>query len=309
MQSTARRTLPGVDVSSFQGKPANWTKAAPNIKWAAVKITELEANGTRYVNPDAAADWNWLAHNKKGRIGYLFGHPSISAADTVNFFLTEMHKLGLHDKDGIALDIEVTDGLSAKAVNSWCVDVLSALHHQTSRKPLVYTFIDFAKAGNCASLGAYPLWLADPSSPAGHPRVPAPWSKWAIHQYNISGSIDRDVANFATLNAMTAALGKPAKPQEPPLQNLGGNVSNVTSARWPNGETVVAGLGADGFIQANRWNLVKWEGWKNVSPTPAKAGSSPSLTAWVSGHGRLYYVKESGEVAELATGDHGSTWT
>ena len=49
--SAARKTLKGVDVSSFQGPPADWAKAAGSIVWAAVKLTELEPDGTRYVNP------------------------------------------------------------------------------------------------------------------------------------------------------------------------------------------------------------------------------------------------------------------
>src|SRR6185437_4028557 len=52
--------LHGVDVASFQGRPANWKHLAGPISWAAVKITELEPNGVHYVNPDAAADWAYL---------------------------------------------------------------------------------------------------------------------------------------------------------------------------------------------------------------------------------------------------------
>ena len=50
-------TLPGVDVASFQGLPSQWQPIAGAIDWAAVKITELQTNGNRYVNPDAAPDW------------------------------------------------------------------------------------------------------------------------------------------------------------------------------------------------------------------------------------------------------------
>ena len=115
---------------------------------------------------------------------------------------------GLEDGDGVALDLEVTDGLRAAAVAAWGADVLALLERETSRPPLLYTFISFAEAGNCAGLGKYPLWLADPSSPPGKPRVPAPWKTWAIQQTGISGSIDRDLANFANLAAMRHALGK-----------------------------------------------------------------------------------------------------
>jgi hypothetical protein len=55
-----------------------------------VKITEYEPGGTKYVNPDAADDWASLHLDGKGRIAYLFGHPSVSAADTVAFFKAEL---------------------------------------------------------------------------------------------------------------------------------------------------------------------------------------------------------------------------
>ena len=142
--------LRGVDVSSFQGRPKRWRAAAGTITWAAVKITELEPNGTRYVNPDAADDWSWLHRNSKVRVGYLFGHPSTSARETVSFFLAEIRKLGLRDGDAIALDIEVTDGLGPSAVDAWCANVTSELHEKAGRRPVVYTFLSFAEAGNCS---------------------------------------------------------------------------------------------------------------------------------------------------------------
>jgi Glycosyl hydrolases family 25 len=200
--------LPGVDVSSFQGLPAQWRPKAGNIAWAAVKITELETNGTRYVNPDAAADWAALKHGGKGRIGYLFGHPGTSAAGTVELFTTELGRLGLADRDGVALDLEVTDGRTPAQVAAWSENVLAALASKLDRTPLVYTFLSFAGAGNCAGLGKYPLWIADPSSPEGKPRVPGPWRAWAIHQYVTGGTIDRDLATWPTVAAMSDAIGK-----------------------------------------------------------------------------------------------------
>jgi GH25 family lysozyme M1 (1,4-beta-N-acetylmuramidase) len=209
-------TLPGVDVSSFQGPPGNWRAEAGKITWAAVKLTELGVTGSRYVSPVAAPDWAFLQAQGKGRIAYLFGHPGVSATASAGLFLAELNALGLHDGDGIALDLEVTDGRSAAWVASWAHDVLALLERETHRKPLLYTFLSFAQAGNCAGLGKYPLWIADPSSPRGHPRVPAPWKTWAIHQHAISGNIDRDVAAYAGLNAMRSALGR----KKPPVTTI-----------------------------------------------------------------------------------------
>jgi hypothetical protein len=301
--------LAGVDVASFQGPPSAWQTEAGDIVWAAVKFTELEPGGVRYLNPDAAADWSWLEANGKGRIAYVFGHPSVSALDTVDFFLSELNNLGLHDTDAVALDLETSDGLSPAQVSAWGADVLSQLTARLDRTPLLYTFTDFATEGYCASLGGYPLWIAAPSDPPGEPYVPPPWQNWAIDQYDTTGSIDRDVANYADKSAMFAALGKqvPPKHPEPPMQKLGGNVSAISSARWPDGQIVVAGLGVDGYVQAIVWGDNKWDDWKNVSPTKAKG--VPSVISWIDGHGALYYIEESGSVVELTTADHGKTWT
>lgn len=207
--------LKGVDVSSFQGPPANWRDAAGSIAWAAVKITELQP-GAPYVNPDAAADWDYLAAQGKVRIGYLFGHPAAPADDTAAFFAAEIRKLGLSHDDGIALDHEVSDGRPPAEVAAWGVRVARELTWRLERKPLVYTYLDFALQGNAAGLGGCPLWMADPSSPAGHPRVPPPWSSWVIHQTGVRGQIDRDLAMWATADAMRAAIGRHESPAKLP---------------------------------------------------------------------------------------------
>jgi GH25 family lysozyme M1 (1,4-beta-N-acetylmuramidase) len=301
---STRKMLRGVDVSSFQGRPKQWRSEAGSIGWAAVKITELEPGGIRYVNPDAADDWSWLHRHSRVRIAYLFGHPSVSAKETVSFFLTEIGKLGLHDGDAIALDIEVTDGLGPSSVDEWCADVTSELHKKTGRRPLVYTFLSFAEEGNCSRLGGYPLWIADPSSRAGHPRVPRPWRTWTMHQYNISGAIDRDLAKFTSRADMSAKLGKPKRPH---MKNLGGTLtSSLCSVRWDNGFTVVAGLGEHGVVQVIRWDG-KWGPWKTINAGPAIG--APAMVAWGEGHGHLYFTGTSGEVSEIGTGDYGKTWT
>jgi hypothetical protein len=201
-------SLLGCDVSSFQGPPADWKTVTGKIAFGGVKITELQPGGVRYVNPDAAADWAFLKANGKGRSAYCFAHPSTSAAETVSFFAAELGPLGLDDNDAVALDHETTDGLSPAECSAWAADVLAGLHKTFDRIPLCYTFPNFAQTGYCDALGDYPLWISDPNHPAGHPAIPAPWHTWAIHQFATSGAIDRDVAEYRTLRAMAAALGK-----------------------------------------------------------------------------------------------------
>ena len=224
-------TLPGIDLSSWQGPPADWQSNAGHIDWAAIKISELGSDGSRYVSPDAAADWAYLRQHGLGRVAYFYGHPSISASASVALFLGALDALGLADGDAVALDIETTDGRTAAEVYQWCLDALQLVQRETGRIPLCYTYLSFAEAGNCRSLAGFPLYVSDPSSPPGHPRVPAPWRGWSIHQTSITSALDRDVAAYATLGAMRAALGKPVP---------GGKVTEHTTG----GALSLAGLAA-----------------------------------------------------------------
>jgi GH25 family lysozyme M1 (1,4-beta-N-acetylmuramidase) len=209
--------IKGVDVASFQGEPKQWTKlpAVKDIQWAAVKFTELKANGDHYVNPDAKDDWDWLWYQEHhegrplGRVAYLYAHPSRSVSDTLALFKSQTDKLGLLDTDGVCIDLETTDGLSPAAVASWARELAAAMAAAYGRRPIIYTYEDFIHQGNCNGLANYFLWIASIRTP-GLPNIPGVWQDWFAQQYVITGNIDQDVAHFSTLSAMRAAMGRPA---------------------------------------------------------------------------------------------------
>jgi lysozyme len=308
------KMIQGVDVSSFQGEPGSWRSAAGSVKWVGVKITELQPGidgPVEYINPDAAADWAYVKQQKLGRIAYLFAHPSVDPVQTVTFFQSVMSGLRLLDTDGIMLDLETTDGLEPPAVNSWAVAVMAHLAEAFDRTPILYTYLSFAEAGNTAGLGKYPLWISDPSSQKGKPRVPAPWQSWVIHQYETTGAIDRDVANFATVTAMNKAFGAtPSHPTPKPHKgNLGGSLTGgVTAVRWNNGNILIGGLDGESHVLIRRYDSAtgKWGIWFN--PSKEKAVGPHGLLSWGESYGQLYFTTDSGEVIELATEDAGKTW-
>lgn len=231
--------LYGVDVASWQGTPGQWQRAAGRISWAAVKLTELEPDGTRYVDPDAAADLAYLEQKRLGRIFYLYAHPATDPAATVAFFVSEARRLGITDHDGVMLDHETTDGKTPAEVSAWAQAVLAGLERELDRLPLLYSYPDFIESGNCAGCEKYPLWISDPNHPAGHPVVPRPWKMWAIHQYSTAAPIDRDLAAYTSLREMQAALGKrgavpvhrvppkPAKPRKHVVKKAAGKGKKV----------------------------------------------------------------------------------
>jgi Glycosyl hydrolases family 25 len=307
---------PGVDVASFQGAPGAWTGVAGDIGWAAVKFTELQPTSS-YTSQDAAADWSWLKGAGKGRVAYLFGHPATSPVATVGLFAAACERYGLDDGDGICLDHEVADGLGPAAAAGWAAEVLGLLEQRLGRRPLLYTFLSFAWEGYCTGLGGWPLWIADPSATAGHPRVPAPWTSWAIHQYVITGPIDRDLAAWDDLAGMRRTVGVPEQPvpPKPPrrpeehMKDLGGSftVSTPAACRWEDGTIVLAATDAAGNVLTRRWNGKAWSAWTAASPSLARSG--PALQAWAGKAGRLYFVAASnGHLIELTTGDGGVTW-
>lgn len=306
------KMIHGVDVASFQGEPTNWRSDASNIKWAAVKLTELQPNNVRYVNPYATDDWAYVGRQKLGRIAYMFAHPSVGPADSVQFFLSELRGLGLLNTDGIMLDLEQTDGLGPAQVSSWAVEVMALLAKNLKRTPILYTYLSFAFEGNCAGLGKYPLWISDPSSPMGKPVVPGPWKTWTIHQYSTSGVIDLDVANFATVKAMQEVFGVPVPPPPKPEKgNLGGSVTGgVAAVRWDDGSIVVAGLDGLDHVQVRRFDggSKTWGVWWNPAGT-TKAVGPPALVSWGESYGQLFFAIDSGDVMEFATEDTGKSWT
>jgi GH25 family lysozyme M1 (1,4-beta-N-acetylmuramidase) len=305
---TAVKTIPGVDVSSFQGLPGAWQAEAGDVKWVAVKLTELQPKNVPFVNPDAAADWAFVGSKKLGRIAYMFGHPSESPSKSVALFASELKQLRLRDTDGLMLDLEVTDGLSPAKVSTWGGAVMADLHKMFNRPPFLYTFISFAREGNTKGLGKYPLWISDPSSPAGHPVVPPPWKDWTIHQYSTSAPIDRDVAKFANVAAMQRAMGAARLPEH---ADLGGKVvSGVTAIRWGDGSMLIAGINRNSQVVIKRFNGAKrkWGVW--WSPTGnVKAVGPPGMVSWGEHFGQLFYATEDGHVHEIGTEDNGKSWT
>lgn len=198
--------LYGIDVSNWQGS-VNWASYAKD-GFAFAKATE----GTTFTDGQFARNWSQIKSHGLVRGAYHFGHPKNSATAEADHFLKVVRAQGLHDGDLLALDLEANDGRSASSVASWARAWCQHVHSATGVKPIVYTFLSFARGGYCTGLGDYPLWIAAPSYPAGKPPMPlGPWKTWAIHQYSDS-PYDKDVSNLTV--AQLRALGSTSTPTE-----------------------------------------------------------------------------------------------
>jgi lysozyme len=256
----------GIDVSSFQGA-FDWAAEKGSISFAFAKATE----GMTITDPEFARNWRQIKAMGFVRGAYHFAHPADGAGASAKAFLAAVRAQGLDRGDMLALDLETTDGLAPAQVaafgRNWCAEVAAA----TGRQPIVYTFISFAQEGNCAGLGGHPLWIADPSSPAGHPRVPPPWTTWHFHQY-ASTLVDRDEFHGDTAALKKFANPAPAPQQEEEVQS--GTLSNganvVTAISIPQGSAKTIGFACDNGLQklpAAQLRVAVWHGhWEVHNP-------------------------------------------
>lgn len=204
------------DVSSWQGALTVSDIRNLGVQIIAIKFTE----GTGYLSPVAQSDWvNAEAAGDVVRMAYHFFHPSVSVPGQVRFFLDSVKNAGLESGDMLMLDLESTDGMPAMEVAAAAREFCSLAESEVHAPVIVYTYINFAETGNCDGLGNNPLFIADPSSPPGKPRVPHPWSLWSFHQYGVIRGIDADLANFGTVDQL-AKLGVFVEPPPPPADVL-----------------------------------------------------------------------------------------
>jgi GH25 family lysozyme M1 (1,4-beta-N-acetylmuramidase) len=257
----------GIDVSSFQPS-FDWAAEKGRISFAFIKATE----GMTVRDPEFAANWQAAKAIGIVRGAYHFAHPKNGAANDSRAFLAQVRAHGLQAGDLLALDLETTDGLSPQRVaeyaRNWCAEVQRASGHT----PVVYTFLDFAHQGNCAGLGHYPLWIAEPSAPAGRPVVPQPWSTWKFHQYG-TARVGTNTVDVNVFNGDTAALKKFANPAPKPKEetevqsgSLNNGASAVTAIAIPFGSAKEIGFACDNGRQSlptARLRVAVWDGhWK-----------------------------------------------
>lgn len=228
----------GVDISDYQA-------AIPRGQgFVIVKATEgLTWNGTKFL------PW-WAQLEGKLRGAYHFGHPNNDPLAEARHFVRVVKPV-LKPGDVVVLDHEAVEGPPAHAA-SWARLWLRFVADALGRRPMVYTYLSFAQQGRCAGLGGYPLWIADPSRPAGLPRVPEPWSTWTMHQYSTAGGIDRDIFNGDTArwHEVFGPAPAPREDDDMPYGNLDLGQGAITPIALPRGRYKTIGFIADNGLQS-----------------------------------------------------------
>jgi GH25 family lysozyme M1 (1,4-beta-N-acetylmuramidase) len=95
-------------------------------------------------------------------------------------------------------------GCSPSQIRDWCLTYLQEYERISGRKPIIYTYPDFAKNVKFSSdFANYDLWIASYANP---PTIPAPWKSYIMQQNGISKTllsngipVDTDVMNDLSL--------------------------------------------------------------------------------------------------------------
>ncbi|TNC26112.1 lysozyme [Amycolatopsis alkalitolerans] len=194
---TATATVPGIDVSGYQGN-VDWTNYwGQGIRFAYVKATE----NTNYTNPYFAQQYNGSYNVGMIRGAYHFATPNTSTgAAQANYFVDHG---GGWSADGKtlpgALDMEYNPygatcyGLSKSAMTGWIRDFSNTYHARTNKWPAIYTSTSWWSQcvdGDFSSTN--PLWVARYASSVG--TLPYNWGVYTFWQYS-SSPIDQDTFN------------------------------------------------------------------------------------------------------------------
>ena len=196
-------SVPGIDVSSYQGN-VNWASYwSAGKKFAYVKATE----GTGYQNAYFSQQYTGSYNVGMIRGAYHYGRPDLSGgAAQADYFVAHG---GNWSKDGKTLpgvlDIEYNPsgatcyGLSAASMVSWVKAFSDEVHARTHKYPMIYTTLDWwtTCTGNSSAFAATnPFWIAKYSS-TEPTSLPAGTGHWTIWQNADAGTFpgDQDVFN------------------------------------------------------------------------------------------------------------------
>jgi hypothetical protein len=120
----------------------------------------------------------------------------------------------------LALDLEAAEGTARQRL-AYTLTFMARVHAKTGAKPLFYSYTSYvaemlavATAAQRAQLLSYPLWMADPSRAAGHPRLEG-FRTWAVHQYGIGRGLDQNVLNGDAALWRQMAIPAPHAPVPP----------------------------------------------------------------------------------------------
>lgn len=199
-------TVRGIDVSRWQGD-FDW-RQHPGLSFGMAKATEFE-----FTDPEFGHNWDGMwayqADHRMPRFAYCFFHAGLDAVQQAEQLVLTVKQHGLLPGDNFVLDLEAThkdgtnDGLAPAVVAERGITFLHTVNEMApGHRVLVYSYPAFIKAGNCAHMDPWFLWIANYL--VAQPEVLPPWSKWTFWQDGDSPiDTDRYNGDLASLLAFT----------------------------------------------------------------------------------------------------------
>ncbi len=308
------QTLPGIDVSSYQGT-IDWAKVAgAGIKWGYTKATENLGYQDAYFN----ANWSGMKAHGIARGAYHFFHPNVSGKQQADYYLNFVGTLDPGDLPPM-LDWEISGGATAATAAANAQAFIDEIQARTGRTTVIYTSPGiWSGFGITQSFGQYPLWVAHYLYCTGGtccPTMPSGWTKWIAWQWSdkgsvpgISGAVDMDLFNGSMSDLTTFGGGACNGPVGQGLGSGGpvsgpcGSAAPATTAPTGCG-TIGSGLGlskgqavtsCDGrfsFVMQSDGNLVEYA---NGIPLWASHTTPDGAAAVMQSDGNLVVYSSTG---------------
>ena len=183
MQSRSSGNLSGIDISNWQGV-VDFAK----VKQNGIQVVYMKATEGNYYT-DSYLNSNYNGAKAQGLLVgfYHFFRPSTesNAKDQAVYFVNALK--GKNPDCRLALDLEVSGGLSRSELTSLAEVFLEEVKRLTNKEVVVYTYSHFAKTNINSSLNIYPLWIAEYGVTT--PQSNGIWDSWIGFQYSSSGSV------------------------------------------------------------------------------------------------------------------------
>jgi GH25 family lysozyme M1 (1,4-beta-N-acetylmuramidase) len=190
--AAAQSTLPGVDVSHHNGA-VDWAKVkAAGTKFVIHKVTQ----GTTFLDDHYADNRQQIEALGLAFGAYHFADPENTIGDAVaqaDWFVANAQLNGRNIVP--VLDLEVSNGLSAKKLKQWTKAWLSEVQAKLGVKALIYStpafWVEHMGNSRWFADNGYRLWIAHWTS-AAQPSVPASnWGGrgWTLWQYTNCGTV------------------------------------------------------------------------------------------------------------------------
>jgi lysozyme len=195
-------TVPGIDVSEWQGA-IDWGQVAgAGYKYAITRI-----NDGHHQDPTFRTNWDAIKAVGMIRGAYQFYEPTVDPTTQAQWVINAVGMLGPGDLP-VTLDVEWTTGTpNAGDIDSWMLQVAAG----TGKIPMIYTAVGYWNSYFTDQFGNLDLWVANYG--VSCPHMPSSWDHWLFWQWGgapvpgIAGNVDQNVFN-GDLNALQIVAGQ-----------------------------------------------------------------------------------------------------